>query len=179
MDFVFVFRFLFLRLVHHLRPQCGHRRISNHQRPDLQVAQFTVQDNSQILVTVTSHLSDPSAGTCTKKVVWQPRVTSLSRSPPPFCQNFPLSIHPTFSSHTESGEWPFDHLLHEFSSLQSSLVIPWLLQGLRCRAALHLTQPVSSTAATGKSQHLMATWKRFRDLESLVRCPVGPLPHTP
>lgn len=54
-------RFLFLRVVHDVRPQRRHGRISNHQRPDLQVKQVleirTLQTTFHIIDEQIFHLN--------------------------------------------------------------------------------------------------------------------------
>lgn len=115
--FVCAIRFLFLRVVHDLRPQRRHRRISDHQRPDLQVDQnsdllsrmllfnrFNFFDLCcvSVLLTIDVFLI-VSAGMCTIKVAWRPPVTSPSPFLPPSCQSCPPSIHRTSSSPTASG----------------------------------------------------------------------------
>lgn len=101
---VCVFRLLLLRVVHHIHPQRGHRRISHHQRPDLQVVSQPVGvlsarhtlSHSLLLLTLL-------AGMFTISPAWPPPGTSPSPSLPPSCRSCRLSIRHTSSSHTASG----------------------------------------------------------------------------
>lgn len=109
-------RFLLLGVVHHVRPQRHHGRVSHHQRPGLQVKQRHCSDGSTqktnippvsywrkttVRVFTTALLA--LTGTCTTRAAWRPPATSRSPCPPPSCRSCPPSSRRTSSSLTVSG----------------------------------------------------------------------------